>query len=182
MKLKREEITLFTIAEEGLISTDNVGEGRMIPVLVLDTNKDNDFEDLLKLHLNITAGDTILHWQQKFFDRNIFILKIEFIKPMKITFGIEFNIDRDYSLIDGIIESKGVYLQTGVKGDKVSKKMDDPRILVEVPNMGVKEIWDEILLNSIKKKYMKKGYKKREAITISRQHISEMRKFWKMRR
>jgi len=101
---------------------------------------------------------------------------------MEIVFGIDFKIDTDYSLIDGVIESKGFYLQTGVKGDKVSKKADDPKILVEVPDMGVKDLWNKILLKTVKKNFRKKGHSKRESITGAKQHIHEMRKIWKMRR
>ena len=182
MRVSRERLALYSIAEEGLLSTDSIGEGRMIPVLVLDIDGNKDIEDLIKVHDNITSGDATITWIHDFYNRNFFILKMEFSKPMEIKFGIKFKIDKEYSLIDGILESKGVYLQTGVKGDKISKKMEDPKILVEVPDMGIKVIWNKILLNTMKKKYMKQGYRKREAISISKQHISEMRKFWKMRR
>ena len=182
MKVTKETFALYSIAEEGLMSSENVGEGRMIPVLVIDIKDNKAIEDLLKIHKDITAGDVTMTWSQKFYDRSYFILKMEFTKPMEIVFGIQFKIEKEYSLVDGIMQSKGFYLQTGVKGDKISKKMEDPKILIEVPDMGVKDIWNKILLDTLKKKYKKQGYKRREATSISKQHISEMRKFWKMRR
>lgn len=182
MKIRQETFNMYSIAEEGLISSESLGEGRLIPVLVIDVKGNKDIEDLIKLHESITSGDVKMTWTQDFFNRDYFNLKMEFSKPMEIVFGIKFKIDSEFALVDGIIESKGFYLQTGIKGDKISKKLDDSKILVEVPDMGVKEIWNNILTNTLKKKYRKKGFAKKDSINISKQHISEMRKLWKMRR
>ena len=182
MKISREKFIIYSIVEEGLMSSESIGEGRMIPALVIDINGNKNIEDLIKIHKSITTGDVIMTWSRDFYKRNLFILKMQFTKPMEIVFGIDFKIDTDYSLIDGVIESKGFYLQTGVKGDKVSKKADDPKILVEVPDMGVKDLWNKILLKTVKKNFRKKGHSKRESITGAKQHIHEMRKIWKMRR
>lgn len=182
MKIVKEEIAFYTIVEEGLMSTEGVGEGRMIPSLVIDVLGNKDIEDLIKVHDSITSGDVKMNWRYDFFDRSFFTLKLEFIKPMEITFGVKFKIASEYPLIDGIMESKGCYLQTGVKGDKISKKLNDPKILIEVPDVGFKDKWNEILMSMIKKKYRKKGFSKRESIDVTRKHISEMRKMWKIRR
>ncbi len=182
MKIQKETLSLYSISEEGLISSDNVGEGRLIPVLVIDVLGDKDIEDLIKLHESITSGDVAMTWSQDFFNRDYFILKMEFIKPMELVFGIKFRIETEFPLIDGIIESKGYYLQTGTKGDKILKKIGDSKILIEVPDMGVKKIWNKILARTIEKKYRKKGFSKKESINITKQQIIEMRKFWKMRR
>lgn len=182
MKVSKDKFTIYSIAEEGLLSSESIGEGRLLPALVIDVNSNKNIEDLIKIHKTITAGDVIMTWNLDFYNRNLFILKMQFTKPMEIVFGIDFKIDTDYSLIDGIIESKGFYLQTGVKGDKVSKKTNDPKILVEVPDMGVKELWNRLLLKTVKKNFRKKGYAKKESIKSAKEHIQEMRKIWKMRR
>jgi len=182
MKLQRDNIPIYSIVEEGLMSSEKIAEGRLIPSLVINVNGNIEIEELIKLHDNITAGDVTMTWGQGFFNRNRFVFKMAFSKPMEIEFGIEFKIESDYSLIDGMIESKGVYIQTGEKGDKISTKLDDAKILIEVPDMGIKTKWNDILLALIKKKFRKQGLSKRESINAAKEHIIEMRKFWKMRR
>ncbi len=182
MKVQRVNLPIYRIAEEGLMSSESVGEGRLIPALVIDINGNQEIEELIRIHESITAGDVTMSWGQDFFHRNELVFKMIFTKPMEIEFGILFNIKTDYSLIDGMIESKGVYIQTGKKGDKISKTQEVPKILIEVPDMGIKTKWNEILLTTVKKQFRKQGANKRESIKMAKDHITEMRKFWKMRR
>jgi len=143
MKTEKFNFKLFNYAEEGLIGLGEVGEGRLIPAVVLDVRDDQDVVDLIKIHKTISTGDAKLNWVQDYNDRKGLILKISFTLPMSLGFGISFNISRDLNLIDGIIQSKGLYIQTGKKGDKISKTLKDDKILLEVPDMGINEIWNE---------------------------------------
>jgi|SRR3989339_271047 len=182
MKIERSKLLTLSYVEEGLISSENVGEGRMIPALVLDVGDNSDIKDLIKSHLSIDSGDASMCWIQDFYDRRFFILRIKFLKPMQIIFGIRFNIATDYSLIDGIIQSKGLYIKTGQKGDKISKSLDSDMILIEVPDTGVKRIWDEMLLNTLIKDFKKRKYSRKESKDMALNHISKMREMWKVRR
>jgi hypothetical protein len=182
MKIERKGLRIFSYAEEGLISSSNVGEGRMIPTIVLDVEDNQDIIDLLKMHNSIPSGDATMNWIQDFFNRKDFIFKLIFVKPMQIEFGIRFNIAKDFALIDGIIQSKGLYLQTGKKGDKISKKITDDRILIEVPDLGVKDGWNKLFLKALIDKYRKKGFSKKESKEASMQHMTRIRELWKIRR
>lgn len=181
MKIERIKIRTFSFVEEGLISHENVGEGRMIPALVLDVADNQDIVDLLKVHKSITAGDVVMNWTMDFFNREDLIFRMTFSQPMKIDFGIRLNIAKDFILIDGIIQSKGLYLRTGKKGDKVSQQSNDT-ILVEVPDMGMKAIWNHMIQKALTKEYKSKGYSKSEAKEIAKEHIESIREFWKIRR
>lgn len=181
MKIENIKIRTFSLVEEGLISHESVGEGRMIPAIVLDVENNEDIIDLLKVHESINSGDVIMNWVQDFFDRKDFILKLSFTKPMEIEFGLRFNIAEDFILIDAIIQSKGLYLRTGKKGEKISQKSDG-MILIEVPDMGVKGIWNEMILKALTKKYKAKGYSKKESKEIAKEHIASIREMWKIRR
>lgn len=182
MKLLRQNLRTFSYAEEGLLSADDVGEGRMIPVIVLDVEDNQDIIDLIKSHYSIVSGDVTMTWIQDFFNRKDLIFKMSFSKPMQIEFGIRFNIAKDLTLIDAIIQSKGLYLQTGKKGDKVSKKLKDDKILVEVPDLGIKEFWNKLMQKTLIEKYRKKGFSKKESKEVAIQHINSIRELWKIRR
>jgi hypothetical protein len=182
MKLQRVNLTTFSIVEDGLMSSESLAEGRFIPVIVIDVQGNKEIEELIKLHNNIVSGDVTMTWAKDFYSRKKIIFRLAFHKPMEVVFGIEFKLDSDYSIIDGMIESKGLALQTGKKGEKVSSKLEDPKILIEVPEMGFKEKWNEMLLSTVRKNIRKKGASKRESLVLAKNHIVEMRKFWKMRR
>jgi hypothetical protein len=182
MKMRLQNLRTFSYAEEGMLSADDVGEGRMIPVIVLDVENNQDVIDLIKSHYSIVSGDVTLTWSQDFFNRKELILKMSFTKPMKVEFGIRFIIATDVTIIDGIIQSKGVYLQTGKKGDKVSKKLNDEKILIEVPEMGIKEFWNNLLQKTLIVKYKKLGLSKKESKGAALQHIQSIRELWKIRR
>jgi hypothetical protein len=184
MKFRIENSVLrtFSYAEEGLISSEFVGEGRLIPVLVLDVGSNQDIIDLIEMHSSITSGDVTIVWIQDLYNRKDFILRIMFSKPMQISFGVRFKISEDFALIDGIIQSKGVYLQTGKKGDKVSKKLNDNKILVEVPDTGIKSIWTQMLNKTLISKYRKMGFNRKEAKEVTQDHIAKMRELWKIRK
>jgi hypothetical protein len=181
MKIENSKLRTFSYAEEGLLSSHKIGEGRLIPVLVLDVEENQDIIDLIKMHDSITAGDATITWVQDLHNRKDFILRIKFTKPMQISFGIRLNISEDYTLIDGIIQSKGVFIQTGKKGDKVSKSLNENKILIEVPDTGIKSIWFQMLNKTLISNYKKMGFPRKEAKDIAQDHIIKMRELWKIR-
>ena len=182
MKLGKLNFPIYSIVENGVISSKDIGEGRLIPALVIDVRSDKEIEDLIIVHKDITSGDAKFTWVRSLSNLKYFILKMEFLKPMNISFGIMFIIDSEYSLIDGILESKGFYLQTGKIGDKIVNKNQDPKILVEVPNCNFETSWNKILYKTIRRNLRKKGISKSDSLPIAKDIIKEMRSLWKMRR
>jgi len=180
-KIENSKFKTFSYVEEGLLSSHKIGEGRLIPVLVLDVEENQDIIDLIKMHDSITAGDATITWVQDLYNRKDFILRIKFTKPMQITFGVRFKISEDYTLIDGIIQSKGVFIQPGKKGDKVSRSMDKKKILIEIPDTGIKSLWNQMLNKTLISKYKKLGYPRKDAKGITQEHIVKMRELWKIR-
>ncbi|WP_321423976.1 hypothetical protein [uncultured Bacteroides sp.] len=181
IKIERIKIRTFSIVEKGMISHENIGEGRLIPALVLDVEGNQDIIDLFKAHDSINAGDVVMNWTQDFFKREDLIFKMTFSKPMNIEFGIRINIEQNYIFIDGIIQSKGLYLRAGKMGEKVSQVTEDT-ILVEVPDMNMKAIWNEMIQKKVAKSYRSNGYSKSEARINAKQHIQSLREIWKIRR
>jgi hypothetical protein len=172
----------YKVVSDGGLSLPSIGEGRLIPAIIIDNNGDIGITDLIKLHSDTPPGDTTLSWflPDTFFAPTKVYLSIEFIRPMKLSFGIEFQLSNQFTLVDGIIKSRAFYLIAGKIGDKVSQRIKDG-ILVEVPNMDFDKKWDELLMDAVKKRYKKMGTSKKERQVSANAHIKSMREVWNWR-
>ena len=173
----------YRIVADGGMSASTIGEGRFIPAIIIDIDDDKEVSELIQLHKGMPPGDTELHWflPKTFFAPKSVYLNIEFIKPMKINFGIEFDLSNQYSLVDGIIQSRAFYLMTGKTSDKVSQNIENS-IMIEVPNMDFDKKWSEMLNDTLKKKYRNIGVSKKDAQKHILAHIKSMRDVWNLRR
>lgn len=184
MKLNRTNSPIFKIVADGGLSSPHLGEGRLVPLLIIDVLEHCEVTELIKLHETTPPGDTEMNWIKplsSFFKTKTLILEIEFKKPMEVKFGIEFNIEKQYALIDGVIQSRGAYLQTGKAGDKVSE-FKGSSILIEVPDLKIDDKWNEIVFETVKDRNKKAGATKKDAGNLARQQIKSMREVWNIRR
>lgn len=184
MKFDTEKYPIYNIVADGGISLPNVGEGRFFPYLIIDAPADSTIEQLINVHQKTPAGDTDLLWTSplSLFAPKEMILKIEFKKPMQTTFGISFKLSNQFSLLDGVIQSRGFFLRIGKFGDKVSAGITAPSILIEVPFMDFDKKWNSMLLDILKSKFRKEGSSKKEASTLATQHLKSTREVWNKRR
>jgi hypothetical protein len=183
MQLKTTKYPFFEVVGDGGISSDNLGEGRFIPSVIIDIEEHSSIADLIKMHSSTPPGDAVFQWSRDFsiFKPQKLHLNIDFVKPMQLSFGIVFDLPKQFAIIDGIIQSKGLYLQTGKEGDKISEFKTES-ILFEVPETGFEREWDKILLETVKTKYKKLGATKNEVKVLSQKHIKSMREMWNIRR
>jgi hypothetical protein len=173
----------YKIVSDGGMSSPSVGEGRFLPALIIDVEDTVEVTELIKLHEGIPPGDTELTWAMPdtFFSPKTISLNLKFLKPMKVEFGIDFRLNDQYSLVDGIIQSRGFYLMTGKAWDRVSNLIDES-ILIEVPNMEFDKKWNEMLIDILKKKYRKMGASRKDTQKHVNEHIKSMRSVWNVRR
>lgn len=183
MQLKTPKYPFFEVVGDGGISNETLGEGRFIPSIIIDIREQNSISDLIKMHSSTPPGDAIFQWSREFsiFKAKKLYLNVEFAKPMQLSFGISFDLLKQFAIIDGIIQSKGLYLQTGKAGDKISEFKTES-ILLEVPETGFESQWEEILLDTVKTRYKKLGATKNEIKILSQKHIKSMREMWNIRR
>lgn len=177
-KVKRFNNTIYEIQENGLISHPELGEGRFIPALVVNSNHDEKLKELIKIHQDTPPGDTVSYWSKpaSLFKAKVWHLHIEFSKPMSYKFQIEFNLNDKYSLIDAILISQATYLSFGNKGDKVSEMKND-MILVEIPEIGdIRKVWEKTLDDVLRKIIQKTGIPKKQIKIELKKHKAEMRK------
>ena len=181
MKFKKIDYDIYEIIANGAMSAPFIGEGRLIPGLVVDTGTDDNLRELIEYHQDTPPGDTVLLWSKKALNNKRLVLNIEFSKPMELQFGIGFDVHQHYSLIDGIIQSRGFYLQAGRPGDKFSN-LDISKILLEVPNLGFDQQWESLLVDTIRRQYRRDGLSRKDANLATQQHVKSMREVWRIRR
>lgn len=173
----------YKVVADGGMSAPSIGEGRLVPALIIDIKNDIEVSELIQLHKGTLPGDIQLVWSLPkgfFFPKSIY-LNLEFIRPMNLKFGIEFTISNQFSLIDGIIQSRAFYLITGKSSDKVSQLINES-ILIEVPNLNFDKKWNDMLFLIVKKKYKNMGASRKEAEAFASNHIKSMRDIWNIRR
>ncbi len=89
--------------------------------------------------------------------------------------NVVFSLKDHYNLIDAILQSKGLLISYGSKGDKVSSI--NKRISLEIPMTGIAAKWENLLKKIIREKYKKHRIPKSELNKCIIEHIKAMREF-----
>jgi len=176
-KAIREDI-LVPIVGDGAIATHATAEGRTIPVLILDCDRHKEFLNLIYLHENSLPGDVICTWCIKRFDSQTIFLMLEFERPSMVRIMFHFDLARQALLADGIVQSRGVYLQPKESGQRVSEGINQPKILVEVHPETTPPNWDSLLLKAICKCMKRAGLSRSQANDASKEFLMRGREIW----
>ena len=156
------------------MATRGLGEGRSIPLLIIDAEERPDLFTLVNAHETNPPGDMTCRWGT--LDKDTVILLIKFLRPIEIEILLTFNIEKYGGLIDTILTSKAFYLQPGKDGDRLSNTIDNPRIIVEIPETGFKQIWDDIYFKQLRKSFRQKGLNRQQSKKAAKNMIHEFRK------
>jgi hypothetical protein len=170
------------IITDGVISNIEWADGRPIPAIMVDASNRPDISEYIVAHTNQPPGDITSQWGRKRFSKKIIGLILKSARPVLTEFVIEFNSLKHNTIIEGILISKGLYLQTGKQGDKVSNNLQKPSILIEIPETGFAPTWEKILEKTITRKFKKQGLGRKNAKNASKEYIKSMREFWAWRR
>ena len=168
------------IVADASIANVAVGDGRMIPLLILDTSKRPDIEDMVDaLDPNIRSqGDHTSSWGRPdtFFDTGTVILILTFEKPSRCLILLQFDIEQYGGIVDNIIHSQGLYIQPGRPGDRVRTTRDNPRVLAEVSSREFQPEWNNMLGKAMRKVFQKKhGMSRAKAKLATEKHIDQWR-------
>jgi hypothetical protein len=172
------------IVADGGISIPDVGEGRFIPILVIETADYSFIPEFIRMHQSIDSGDTKLKWglDSKNYSRQKQVyLNITVLKPVELDFFIEFDIESQCSLVDAILQARSLILQTGKFGDKASD-LKKPKLLFEVPDLDFDREWNNIFIETLIRIFRKKGNSKKVSKRLAINRIDSIRELWKIRR
>ena len=171
-KQKRRLTRPLRIISDASIATAYIGEGRNIPLVIIDANERVDIEEYIINHQKYFAGDVDSTWG---FDHNKFIILIIEVKtPTECQIVLEFDVAKQGLLIDMIMHAKALYVQTGKDGDRMINTPESPKVLFEIPaDIDVITKWNEIYFYSIVKKLKKKGLSKKQAIDGAKEMMKQ---------
>jgi hypothetical protein len=182
MLRKFTNIDTVKILEDGVVIDPYWADGRPIPSVIVDASKRKDISEYVEAHRNQPPGDVIVQWGTSFPKKKKVSLIIKSSRPVHTEFAISFDVEKNHALIDGIIQSNGLYLQTGIAGERVSQKLSEGRVLIEVPKTGFEEIWEKILIDFTRKYFRQRGLSREQSKTATKDHVKSMREFWALRR
>ncbi|MCC5577247.1 hypothetical protein IMZ11_16600 [Microtetraspora sp. AC03309] len=173
---RRERLPVpIDVVWDAAISHQEVGHGRLIPLVIVDTRTRPDIEEMMRASRYLAEGEVLVNWARLPHDHVGLVLK--HIRPVESTMVIRFNIERRGALIDQILRMQSLYMQTGVPGDRLIEKMDDTRILIEIPDTGFREVWDKLFKKVTIKALMARGLSRREAYSAFGEMIVQLRRF-----
>lgn len=169
------------IVADGAIAMGRIGDGRLIPVLIIECSQRPDIVHLIEAQQHNDPGDVKLQWTRiKGRPHSIGIL-LDFERPAECSFCISFDIEDQGILVEQILTANAAYIQAGRKGDRLSDNFNAPKLLFEVPDTGLRTHWDKIYKKYLIKKARREGLSHREAKKVADQFVVEWQKFGRSR-
>ncbi len=177
-------ISPLLILAEGLVSANGIGEGRFIPVVIIDVSVHPKISELFRVHEHAPSGDVLTQWGTVLFKSQFLFLKMQFKSPMEAEFEILFDVVKNTALIDSIMHAQALYIQAGQPGDSVSGTFNKevPRILAEIPRTFSFEKWDKLAHKVTMKKLRNKGLNRDASRKAATEVLRSGREMWKIRR
>jgi hypothetical protein len=169
------------IVADAAIATEQMGEGRLIPLVIVDTTDRLDLEEFIRIHQYVTSGDVESQWATLEDSSGRVALLLTFKRPMEMMAVLAFDPVKQGGLVDQIIHTKGLYIQAGRQGDRLIKNPDAPKVIVEIPDAGFGDVWNEIFLRAVVQRMREEGLSRREAKRAANEHIANWRKFGNFR-
>jgi hypothetical protein len=169
------------IVADAAIATNWMGDGRLIPLVIIDTTERFDLEEFIRIHQYVGPGDVVVQWATLQDSTGRVALKLTFKKPMEISAILAFDPVKQGILVDQAIHSRGLYIQAGREGDRYIKNPDAPKVIVEIPDTGFMEVWDEFFFRAVVQHMRQQGLSRREARQAAHSYIMDLRKFGSFR-
>jgi hypothetical protein len=153
-----------------------IADGRLLPVLFIDTSERPDVRELLRVHEHLRSGDVEFDWGLSRERKDDAILYLQFVRPLEVEMILVFDVRRQAILVEGILSGGGVYLQDARPGERLSATLDSSRLLIELPDTGFQSHWDKYLLERTTALLRERGVPRRSAPRAAAVAIGEMKK------
>ncbi len=185
---KRRKETLIAKSEIVPVAGDAgiagpTAEGRMVPLVILDTSERPDIDEIIRVHSHISPGDVESSWASIPGHPDDIALILDFIRPIAARVAISFSIEKQAILIDMALQAKALYLQAGRPGDRLIHDADRPKIIVELQEGEFNKEWEAIFLHQMTNYFSKKmRLSKKKAYPLAHLMLEELRKLSSFRR
>jgi hypothetical protein len=175
-KAKLPSADLVPIVGNGAIAGP-VLEGVTVPVLILDTSTRPEIAEAIRVQAHVSPGDVRIQWGGLEGRPDDVILTLTFERPIEARAILRFSIEDEAILVEAALTARAIYLQDGRPGDRLMDDPDRPKMLVELPETGFTEKWNEMFLRRMTTVLSKKfGVPKRAAEPHARELIEQLRK------
>ncbi len=136
-------------------------EGKMVPVLILDTRNMPLVEEAIRMSEFAQPGDVRVAWiAWKYVP---LALSLELIQPVPVSFVVPLAPERYAMLIEAMLKSGAVYIQGGKPGDRIKRDIDKKRLAVGIPPSEFGASWPALYKREMTRALMKRGLSRREA-------------------
>jgi hypothetical protein len=169
------------VVGDAAIASHRIGDGRLIPVLIVDTTTRPDLDEIARIHQHLPAGECKFQWGENLDEKNQVVLLLDFLRPVQASFVIGLDVVSQGILVDSILMAQALYLQPGRPGDRIITKMDAPRILVEVPRVGFEDVWEKLLRHGLRKMFRDKGLSRPSARSAVEEAVEKLRAITNLR-
>lgn len=170
-----EEAQVVPIVGDAAIASVGVGHGRLIPLIIIDATKRPDLAEVIQAQAHLPTGDVVVQWGAFPKRRDHIALFIKFQRPIERGAVIEFDIAEQGILVEQILQSNGLYIQAGKVGDRLKHDLNRPKMLIEVPDTGIRSLWDKLYFDAVVKRARKEGLDRRDAKEAARAVIGKIR-------
>ncbi|TCB91604.1 hypothetical protein E0H26_25280 [Micromonospora zingiberis] len=179
-----EKISLdlrLPIVADGALAGPQV-EGSLVPVLIVDTTRRPEIEELIRVHQFVPNGDITSQWGIVEKQPDMVGLMLDFHRPVRARAVLTFSIEDEAILVESALTAKAVYLQSGSAGDIFSQNLDNPRILIEVPAEDFRPKWDQVFLRRMTDVLRRKNaITEKEAGRHAQELIRQLKRFTNFR-
>ena len=177
LRLSVHERQPVRIVSDAAISIRGLFGGRLIPLLILDTTDRPDIDELVRVHASFQTGDAKSQWAELDGHAGYISLILKFVRPLETTVVIDFDIAKQGILVEQALTGMGLYIQAGRDGDRYSNDPNRSKVLLELPDTGFKNAWDDLFHKYLRKYFQESGLGRSDAKRAAQCAIQELRKF-----
>lgn len=170
-----QEAKVVPIAGDAAIATSGTGDGRLIPLLILDTTERPDLAEAIRVHINFSDGDVVVQWGELPKRHGHVALILRFQRPVEVLAIVEFDIFKQGILVEHMLANHGVYIQPGKPGDRLMHDLNVPKMLIEIPDTGFGPRWNSLYFDGVVKHLRREGLRRREAKQAAKAFIEDIR-------
>lgn len=139
------EQMIAPIIADGAIASPIVGDGRLIPLVILDTSARPDIDAAIEAHVDAPPGDVRAQWGFRDGNADKVVLLLRFERPAELAVIVEFELAKNHGvLVEGVLAGRGLYIQAGRPGDRLKDDVNKPKILAEVRETGFSNTWRRV--------------------------------------
>lgn len=175
---KLKAVPMLKIISDSAIANPLIGDGRFIPILTLDCKETPELASFLELHQEVPPGDVTSTWAILKNKKKDMCLFLDFTKPAELSVAIVFPISEYCIVIDGIIQSRALYIRSNERSERFIQDVNAPSILLEIPEGTTPPFWEELYMKTVIQKIKREGFSSKHAKTLAVEHLNRTREIW----